>query len=168
MSPVPASLDRVDCRDRYVYRFGDLAHADVLIKQQSDRSNSRFVKDCSTVLRTSVRAVLDRVSNIFMRQTILKIARSVVVSVAIKMSNDMAFWSRAKKVLCNYVMDVQRLLPGITRTLRATDLRVVTACVRLPKEPLSVFDRRDSTKIAHFVASFIPFNRHPGFRGVHG
>lgn len=168
MSPVPASFDRVDCRDRYVYRFGNLAHTDVLIKQQSDRSNSRFVKDCSTVLRASVRAVLDRVSNIFMRQTVLKIARSIVVSVAIKMSNDIAFWSRAKKAFCNYAMDVQRSLPGITRTLRATDLRVVTAYVRLSQESFFVLDRRDSTKIAHFVAAFIPFNRHPGFRGVHG
>ena len=168
MSPVSTGFDCMNCGHRHVQRSCNFAEANFLLKKQSNRCNRSFIKNGSAIVRSRMGFMFNRISNIFTWQAILKIVYGIVVSIAIKMSNNMTFWSWAKKVLRYNTMNIKSFLTRFVRSFGATYFCVIGAGVWLNKKALTILNRCNPSKIADFVTTFIAINWNPNFRGTHG
>ncbi len=164
--PVSPGLDRVDSAYADSNFIGNSGLGDPDLQKKSDGSDASFVDDGATVVFASLRSMPYGIKDIFVFGSIAKVAGTVVVPVAINVSDDASGRSGAYESLRHKLVDVCRRLGLFSFPLLERDGKVVRGCVGFADKTLSVFHDGDAPKVAHLVNPFKAWDRFPNLMGV--
>lgn len=168
MRPVPAAFNCAYSRNGNANLSGDFAKANAVFDKELDCGNTGFIEKRSTIVCSFMRTMFNSISVVFSWHPVLKVVNTIVVPVAVKMPNYMAFWPSAYKMQSNSLMDVNRFLGFVLWAFFAINTKVVRVFVQFSQKPFSVFESGKIAKVADFVNSFIPFYGKPLLRSSHG
>ena len=168
MFPVAAGLNSMNSPYANFKLSGKLTTANPRIQEHTNKNNVSLIKQCSSVFRPFVCPMNYAVQNIFVRSAITKIARRIIISVPIYVTNDRTVWSLARKRFRYYGMDCFRRLRLILRSFFERNRKIWCARIKFFDKPFTVFDNRHTSKVAYYI-SIMSYYRNPIFKGIsHG
>lgn len=166
--PIPAGFYRMNCADAYSNGSCYVGKGYALFYQHPDKNNVPFIKNGSTIFRSFVSLMFDSIINIFIRCSVAKIGRSIVIPVPINMTNDRSIRSFAIKGFGNHRMYGSASLGFVLWSFFQRNSKIVRCRVGLANKSFAISDRGNPTKVANFI-SIMSDNGFPYFRGIsHG
>ena len=163
--PVPSSFDCVDSSDTNAEEPRKFGHTVAMLKKHPDHQNMSLIEYGSSVSRPFIGLMLDRVIDVFLRQSVCKVCCGVVVAIAIQVPNNISIGSWAVKSLCHDLVNGLGRLAFVLRPLFKGNCQVAGRRVWLSDKPFSVFDSRNATKATDFIPN-MPYNWHPNLGTV--
>lgn len=168
MTPIPASLDSMDCAYAHANSFGDGSQGCAGFQQKPNQCDVALVKQRSPIAWTFVCPMGDSIINVFIFGPVSKIVRAVIKPVTINVADYGSFGTRTMKSFCNHAMDCFGFLRSVTRPFTERHGKVMSGGVRFSDKPLAIFDNSHTPKITNFI-SFMPIHWLPNFKGIcHG
>ena len=130
-----------------------------------DCHNTSFRKQCSPIVFMPMSFMLNNILMILLNSSIGKVVNSIVVFIAIKMSNYQSIRTLSNKNFCYQCVDVQTFLWHLVKRFNR-NTKIWCARVKFSNHSSIWAQSSKSTMIANFVKLFIIRHFCPNFRKV--